>query len=103
MEVIMTEVTLLIGFCAVLFLMLGIGMEIVKAIKAGQEKVANEEIAALVVFHCVATSSGEIYQSEECVIYGRGVDLLNKQINDQKCELAKKYQRPVIVHQIVKL
>ena len=99
------EILLIVGFGAVLFLMLCIGMEIVKAINAGvwRWKVEYEKITTLVVFHCVASSTGEIYQSEQCVIYGRGVVLLNRLIEDKKCELANKYHRPIIVHQIAML
>ena len=66
-------------------------------------KAKDAVMCAIVVFHCVNSSTGEIYQSEECVIKAGSDHLLLTKINDQKCELANKHHRPIIVHQIVKL
>ena len=67
------------------------------------EKRKDGVMGAIVVFHCVNSSTGEIYQSEQRLLYGRGADGLNRHIEDQKCEFAEQYQRPIIVHQIVML
>ncbi|OGF36624.1 hypothetical protein A2482_03905 [Candidatus Falkowbacteria bacterium RIFOXYC2_FULL_48_21] len=99
------EILLIVGFGSVILAMVCMTMEIVKAIKSPERSpvVVDEGTTVLVLFHCVATSGGEIYQSEECVIKAGSDHLLLTKINDQKCELANKHHRPIIVHQIVKL